>query len=440
MEKNTQMDKWKDKRTEKKDEPFLRLLRECVSSYHTVLAAEKLLADDGFTELHMSDVWNLENPGKYYIKHRDSSLFAFTVGKTIAREVPVRIAAAHTDFPGLYIKADPQVKKHGFVQLNVEVYGGPILSTWLDRPLSAAGRVAIRSGHVMKPDIRMVDLKEPFCTIPNLAIHMNRETNKGVELNRQKDLLPIAGLESALNGEDSFVSYLADHMQVSPEDILDFDLYLYSTEEPEYIGMKQEFLSASHLDNTTSVMAILHGITGEPSDSGINVAALFDNEEVGSRTAQGAASVQLLNLLKKICRSLKEPVPEDILYESMMLSVDVAHGIHPNYPEKADIVLQPKLGNGFCIKEACAQSYPTDSSVIAVVQQICDKEGIPYQKYANRSDIPGGSTLGNIASAFLPIAIADIGVPLLAMHSIRELIGRADMEVLSKCIHAFYRA
>lgn len=422
------------------EESLFRLLRDASSPYHTVLAAEKRLLEDGFSPLSMSEIWKLEPLGKYYVKHRDSSLFAFTVGNDLDRDVPVRIAAAHTDFPGLYIKADPQMEKKGYLQLNVEVYGGAILSTWLDRPLSAAGKVALRSENIMKPEIRFVDIREPFCTIPNLAIHMNREVNKGVELNRQKDMLPIAGLKTELNHENRFLRFLADHLQVHMEDILDFDLYLYSVEEPAFVGMDQEFISAPHLDNTTSVQALLDGITGEVSPHGVNVAAMFDNEEIGSRTAQGAASMQLLNLLKKILRSLDENAAEEILYESMMLSVDVAHGIHPNHPEKADPVLAPKLGKGFCIKEACSQSYATDSRVIAVVQQICDAKNIPYQKYANRSDVPGGGTLGSIASAFLPVAIADIGVPLLAMHSIRELMGAADMEALSKCVASFYEA
>lgn len=418
----------------------IQMLKESVSSYHTVLAAERRLVEDGFQKLQMQEVWNLKNEGKYYIIHRDSSLFAFTVGRDLNREIPFRIAAAHTDFPGLYIKAAPQLNRHGYQQLNVEVYGGPILNTWLDRPLSAAGRVAVRSTNVMKPDIHIVDLKEPFCTIPNLAIHMNSKVNQGVELNRQIDLLPVAGLGSPSDQENGFVSWLADRMQVEPEDILDFDLYLYCTDEPAFVGMGREFLSASHLDNTTGVMSVLDGIRGEISDSGVNVAALFDNEEVGSHTAQGAGSALFSNLLRKICRSLPSPVSEDVLYDSMMLSVDAAHGVHPNHPEKADLVLQPVPGKGFCIKEACSQSYQTDSSVIAVIQQICDRENIPYQKYANRSDITGGSTLGGIASAFLPVAIVDIGVPLLAMHSIRELAGEADLKAISDFIYAFYRA
>ncbi len=419
-------------------ESLFELLRASTSPYHTVLAAEKRLREHGFSPLSMSDIWQLEQRGKYYVKHRDSSLFAFTVGDDLERDIPVRIAAAHTDFPGLYIKADPQMEKHGYLQLNVEVYGAAILSTWLDRPLSAAGKVALRSDCVLKPEIRFVDIREPFCTIPNLAIHMNREVNKGVELNRQTDMLPVAGLKSDLNGENRFLRFLADKLQVKPEEILDFDLYLYSAEQPVYTGMDQELISAPHLDNTTSVQALLDGITGGAAAHGVNVAAMFDHEEIGSRTAQGAASMQMLNLLKKILRSLPFDAGEEALYDSMMLSVDVAHGIHPNHPGKADPVLAPKLGGGICIKEACSQSYATDSRVVAVVQQICDEKGIPYQKYANRSDVPGGGTLGSIASAFLPISIADIGVPLLAMHSIRELMGTADMDALSGCVKEFF--
>lgn len=418
---------------------LFELLRESVSPYHTVLAAKKRLEEAGFQQLFLKDSWALQPKGKYYVIHRDSAMFAFTIGVDQEREVPVRIAAAHTDFPGLSIKADPEMHRHGYVQLNVEVYGGAILNTWLDRPLSAAGKVALRSANPMRPDIRFVDLKEPFCTIPNLAIHMNREINKGVELNRQVDMLPIAGLEKNLKDENRFVNYLAEYLGVNASEILDFDLYLYSTQPPVYTGMEQEMIAAPHLDNTTSVQALLDGIIQTEPVHGINLAAMFDHEEIGSRTPQGAGSIQMRKLLEKVLKSLPQPESEDVLYDSMMLSVDVAHGIHPNHPEKADPVLMPKLGRGFCIKEACAQSYATDCRAVAVVQQICDQEKIPYQKYANRSNIPGGGTLGVIASAFLPIPIVDIGIPLLAMHSSCELMGTADMKALSDCVCAFFR-
>lgn len=421
-------------------EQLFQLIKEASSPYHTVLAAERRLSESGFCRLSMAEAWELKPMGKYYVKHRDSSLFAFTLGEDWEGDVPVRIAAAHTDFPGLYIKADPQMEKSGYLQLNVEVYGGAILNTWLDRPLSAAGKVALRSAQVMKPEIRFLDIREPFCTIPNLAIHMNREVNKGVELNRQTDLLPIAGLKSELSDKGRFQKFLAEQLSVKPEDILDFDLYLYSAEDPVCIGMDKEFISAPHLDNTTGIYALLQGICGPVRPHGINMAAMFDHEEIGSRTAQGAASMQLYNLLDKIVKCIpggKEP--REILYDSMLLSVDVAHALHPNHPEKADPVLAPVMGAGFCIKEACSQSYATDCRAIAAVMQLCENGRIPYQKYANRSNIPGGGTLGSIASSFLPIAIADIGVPILAMHSVREMMGSADMDTLERVINAFFQ-
>lgn len=417
---------------------LFELLKASVSPYHTVLAAAKQLEEAGFTQLSMKDAWNLQGKGKYYVIHRDSALFAFTTGSDLTRDIPVRIAAAHTDFPGLSIKADPEIRRHGYVQLNVEVYGGAILNTWLDRPLSAAGKVALRSEHPMRPEIRFVDLKEPFCTIPNLAIHMNREINKGVELNRQVDMLPIAGLEKTLTDENRFLHYLAEHLGVEVSDILDFDLALYSKQEPYYTGMNHEMIAAPHLDNTTSVQALLDGMIAADPAYGINLAAMFDHEEIGSRTPQGAGSIQMRKLLEKILKSMPTPVSEDVLYDSMMLSVDVAHGIHPNHPEKADPVLMPVLGSGFCIKEACSQSYATDCRAVGTVQQICDNAQIPYQKYANRSNIPGGGTLGVIASAFLPVPTVDIGIPLLAMHSSCELMGTADMQALSDCVRAFF--
>ena len=421
-------------------EQLFQILKESVSACHTVLSCEKRLKAQGFLPLSMEKEWKLEEMGKYYVKHRDSSLFAFTVGKDFDRDIPVRIAAAHTDFPGLYIKADPQMEQQGYLQLNVEVYVGAILNTWLDRPLSAAGKVAVRSDCVTRPDIRFVDLKEPFCTIPNLAIHMNREINKGVDLNRQTHMLPIIGLSGEEKAEGRFLKFLAEKVGVEPEDILDFDLQLYSVEEPMYVGMDREFISAPHLDNTTSVYAVLSGVCGEVSEHGVNLAAIFDHEEIGSRSAQGAASMQLYNLLEKIFKSI--PMHADMnetIYGSMMLSVDVAHAVHPNYPGKADPVLKPLPGKGFCIKEACSQAYATDSRAIAVVQQICEEKKIPYQKYANRSDVPGGGTLGSIASAFLPIRIVDIGVPILAMHSSREIMGTADMKALKDVVYEFYR-
>ncbi len=440
---------------------LIDLLKRSVSPYHTVLAVQERLQEAGFEELPSAGSWNLQTEGKYYVTFGGSTLAAFVVGKGWKGTKRLRIAAAHTDFPGFSIKNNPDIASCGYQQLNVEVYGGPILNTWMDRPLNAAGQVLLKTGDVWAPRLRLVDIKKPFCIIPNLAIHMNREVNKGVSLNRQTDLLPVTGLAGEGMEKDVFLHFLAEEMQVKPEDVLDYDLRLYCTEEPQYVGMKEEFLSACHLDNTTSVQALLDGIiaAGEKmradntdfsgndlSSDGIRLAVFFDHEEIGSKTKQGAGSMLLRNVLQKIGNSSslaggffsEKMSAEELTEDAMMLSVDVAHGVHPNFSGKADPTNRPILGEGFCIKEACSQSYATDSHAIAIIQQLCDSREIPWQKFVNRSDERGGSTLGAVASSFLPIPTVDMGIALLAMHSVRELMGRADMEALSQCICAFY--
>ena len=342
------------------------------------------------------------------------------------------------------------MEKEGYRQINTEVYGGPILNTWLDRPLSAAGRVALASEQVWEPEIRLVDLKEPFCVIPNLAIHMNREVNKGLELNRQRDLMPVAGLGGESQSKDRFMRFLAEKLQVEKEQILDFELRLYCAQDPVFAGMDREFILAPHLDNTTSIQALLDGIglNGQEIPDGIRMAVMFDHEEIGSRTKQGAASMLLRDVIGKIAQEIENRIPLEgcgdgdicrrLMEDAIMLSVDVAHGLHPNHGNKMDPTNRPVLGKGLCIKEASSQSYATDSEAVAVFQQICRREGIPWQKFVNRSDQPGGSTLGAVSAAFLPVPVVDIGIPLLAMHSAVELMGKDDMEALSRCITAFF--
>ena len=473
---------------------LMQLLERSVSAYHTVEETEKRLQKAGFQELSGEGSWELHPNGAYYLKSGGTTLFAFVIGQHWSGAKKLRVGAAHTDYPGFSIKNNPDISACGYQKLNVEVYGGPILNTWLDRPLSAAGQVVLRSDDVWHPHVRLVDLKKPFCIIPNLAIHMNREVNKGVALNRQTELLPVAGLAGEDVDKEAFLTYLAKEIQVDKEDILDFDLHLYSPEKPQIIGMEEDMISACHLDNTTSVQALLDGILDaarqvnkqtvedgsangklpgrysanksvdeidsddgeqnaeliEQSDNlkGIRLMALFDHEEIGSRTKQGAGSMLLYHVLQKIGSSATlqgaaffdhKMSVEELCQDAMLLSVDVAHGIHPNYAGKMDLTNQPVLGKGFCIKEACSQSYATDSFAIGILQQLCDSHHIGWQKFVNRSDQPGGSTLGSIASSFLPVPTVDIGVPLLSMHSVRELMGRADMEALSACISAFYR-
>ena len=417
-------------------EKLLQLTEEGTSPFHVTASVERQLQKAGFQKLELGEEWKLEKGGRYYLAHHGSSLLAFTIGKDYRNGDGFRIAAAHTDFPGLRIKPAPEVKKAGYRQLNVEVYGGAILNTWLDRPLSASGRVALRSDDVFHPRMCLVDFKKPFLTIPNLAIHMNREVNKGVELNRQTDMLPVFGLEDS----EEFLTRLAEQLQVDREDILEYELGLYNTDTGDYLGLAEEFISSPRLDNLTSVQAITTAMIEGGRERGINVAAYFDHEEIGSRTKQGAGSTLLSAVLERILLSLTENRAEflETYGDSMLLSVDVAHGIHPNHMDKHDPTNQNVLGKGVCIKEACTQSYATDSEAVAIVQQICESRGISYQKFVNRSDIAGGSTLGSIASSVLPIRTVDIGVPLLAMHSGRELMGTADQESLRQLIQGFY--
>lgn len=422
------------------------LLKKGVSPAHATAACRARLEKAGFLPLAYEKPWKLAAGGRYYINRHDTTLFAFTLSGeweehcAVNRGPAVRIAAAHTDFPCLRIKPSADVVTQGYAQVNVEVYGGAILNTWLDRPLGIAGRVALRSENPFAPEIRLFEGKKNLLTIPNLAIHMNREVNKGMELNRQVDMLPVIGLTGKEEqSADYFLSYLADELGTAKEEILDFELTVYCREEPEFVGLGDEMISGPRLDNLTSCAALLSAVIDAERSDGINLIALFDHEEIGSHTKQGAGSMLLRDLLLRILKeSGRSETAESDLYRSMLLSVDVAHGLHPNQPGKMDITNKPALGGGFCIKEACSQSYATDCAFVAVIQQICEQEKIPYQKFVNRSDMPGGGTLGSIASALLPVGTVDIGVPLLAMHSARELMAEADQDSLCRLVKAYF--
>lgn len=428
---------------EQSEQRLFRLLEKGTSAVMVVQEAVSQLEEAGFEELRFDRQWGLTEHGKYYVKHHDTTLFAFTIGGHVGFQDAVRIGAAHTDFPCLRIKPNPDVSTEGYRQLNVEIYGAPILNTWLDRPLSISGRVAVQGTDVMHPKMHYLSVERPLLVIPNLAIHMNREVNKGVELNKQTDMLPILGLVGEEGKEDKvLLDFLSKELQVEKEDILDFELWIYCLEKPQYVGMQEELIFSPRLDNLTSVHALLEGLIHSSRGMGLNVMALFDHEEIGSRTKQGAGSVLLLNLLEKIYRSLGKTDVQmmESLYDAFFLSVDVAHGLHPNQMGKMDITNKPVLGGGICIKEACSQSYATDCEAVAVVEQICRKGKIPYQKFVNRSDMPGGGTLGAIASGLVPMRTADIGVPILAMHSAVETMGRADRKALTDLLTAFFQA
>ena len=364
------------------------------------------------------------------------------IGKNV-RKAPLRIACAHTDFPCLRIKPNPDIREHGYGKLNVEVYGGLIRNTWMDRPLSIAGAVALRGKHPFTPKLQLVDVRRPLMIVPNLAIHMNRKVNEGVELKPQKDLLPLFFQNADGDGDDTkkLLVLLAEELGVSAEDILSYDLNAYPYERGCLLGCDDAFLSAPRLDNLSSVKACMDAIR-EWNGEGIRVVALFDNEEVGSRTKQGAGSTALAILLERVCYKLGLDREEYLrkVMEGFCLSVDVAHALHPNAPEKADPTNQPVLSGGTVLKVAANQSYAGDPEAFAVVAGLCEGAGIPYQVFTNHSDAAGGATLGSILSTQVPMRTMDIGAPILGMHSARETMGARDQFALTQLLMSFFSA
>lgn len=422
---------------------LLDAIGKCTCSFTTVQYGKERLKEAGFSEIKLENMedWSVKRGDKIYINIYDSSLFAFTVGEKIGRGDMLRLAAAHTDSPALYIKSNPEVITRGYGKINVEIYGGAILNTWLDRPLSAAGKVALKGDSVFTPKTVITDFEENLFTIPNLAIHLNREVNKGVELNRQNHMYPVCKIiEENLNSTGFFMEYMAERLNVEKEDILDYELYVYNKEKGCLLGIDRNIISSPRLDNITSVKALIDGITDSKRDLGINGIILYDNEEVGSKSKQGADSLLLSMILERIYICLGFDRQEFLhnITNGFMLSADVAHGFHPNYSEKSDVTNINMLNKGIVIKRACSQTYGTDCQSVAVIEQICRENHIPYQKFASRSDASTGSTLGSIANKYLPMRTVDIGVPVLAMHSAREMMGAKDQEYIECLVKCYF--
>ncbi|MBR6638099.1 MAG: M18 family aminopeptidase [Lachnospiraceae bacterium] len=421
-------------------------IEKCVTPYHTVDAVKETLTKAGFTELQMNESWpKLTKGAGYFIDVFGSACVAFYVGEEFTSDGMLRIITAHTDSPCLKIKTSPEKKNaDGSLSLNTEIYGGPILNTWLDRPLSIAGRVMLRTADAFAPKSVLVDLKKSVATIPNLAIHMNREVNKGVELNRQTDMLPYMGLV-AMNGENMSEDYLleviAKNMQLKKEDILSYDLYVYNNDKPEICGIEDTLFSAPRIDNISSVAAGVDALVAAEHDKKvIQMLAIWDNEEVGSQTKQGGDSQTLSVILERIYLALSADREEylNAVCKSIALSADVAHAQHPNHPEKSDITNHVYLNKGVVFKLSGTQKYATDAETLAIVKQLCEANNIPYQIFANRSDNPGGSTIGSLMSSNLPIRTVDVGIPMLAMHSARELAGVADQSAIYRLMKVFF--
>ncbi len=422
---------------------LLDYIKAATTPHQAVEAGREILKAKGFKELTLGQHFDIQKGGRYYLTAYSTSLIAFTIGEQTEQTQEFHVAAAHTDHPCLHIKPKAELTGGPYLKLNIEIYGGPILNTWLDRPLSIAGRVALKGKDAYHPELRLIDFKRPVATIPNLAIHMNRKVNEGIELNKQSDMLPVLGLlEEGLNQDDYFLTMLAKELSAEKEEILDFDLYVYLAEEGCFIGQEEEFISSPRLDNLTSCYALLTGISEKNRENGINVAVLFDHEEIGSRSKQGADSALLQMVLEKIYASLgfEQQALSDSILNSFLFSVDVAHALHPHHAEKYDPVNQALMNKGIVLKLNSCQRYTFDTEAVAITQAVCEVHGVKYQKFANRSDIVGGGTLGPIISGWLPMKTVDIGVPILAMHSARELMGRKDQEYLETLMKGFYGA
>ncbi len=426
-----------------KKEAAYRLLEftgKGVSPYHVVQESQRILRENGFTELSLGEKWSLERGGKYYVNIYGTTCIAFRINSGFEKGQGIRIAAAHTDWPCLRIKSNPEMSMIGYRKLNVEVYGGPIDASWFDRPLSIAGKVSCKGHSSFAPECHLVDFKRPMLVVPNLAIHMNRDLNNGYAYNAQKDLLPIWGMDEDDGQEQWFLQALAEEIGVPKEDIYGFDLYVYVAEKGCLIGWNEEMLSSPRIDNLTSCQSCIQGLIRSSRQEGIDLIAMFDNEECGSRSKQGADSRMLPTVLEKVTSSLGMTREEhlDLMWNGFFVSLDVAHASHPNYREKSDPTNRMTLAPAVVVKLEPNQRYATDSRAVAVVESICRKRNIPCRKFVNRSDIRGGSTIGSITSSWLPMLSVDIGAAILAMHSARETMGAETQACMDAFVEAYF--
>ena len=414
------------------------------TAYHSVKTIKERLDSNGFSEVKESDKWDLQKDGKYYVIKNDSALIAFTVGNGELEEDGFKLIGAHTDSPGFRIKANPEMVAEGkYLKLNTEVYGGPLLYTWFDRPLGIAGKVSLKGKSPLKPEVKLVNINKPLLIIPSVAIHMNRSVNEGFAVNKQKDTLPLLALINEKFEKNNYlVNAIAKELNVDADSILGFDLGLYEIEKGSLTGINEEFISAGRLDDMWMVYAGIKALIDSKSNKSTKVMVCMDNEEIGSLTPQGANSALLLNILERIALALGKDREElhRALSNSIMISADLAHAVHPNAEEKHDPTNRPVLGNGPVLKTAASGSYSTDSYNAAIFEGLCSSANVPYQKFFNRSDVRGGTTIGPITSSLLTIPVMDMGAPLLSMHSIRELATVIDNVYSVKLFTEFFNA
>lgn len=411
---------------------LLHFISKSPSPFHAARGIKTAFVYDHAVELREEDDWEIEPGHKYVVTRNGSAVIAFAVPKEPARDF--RIIAAHGDSPTFKIKEDPEIADGPYVRLNVEPYGGMIMSSWTDRPLTVAGRVIVREKGALVP--KLVCPGKPLLVIPSLAIHMNREVNQGYHWNAQKDLLPLWGPAGGL----SFMDVIAAEAKCAKEDILGHDLCLVPLVPGTMWGAENEYISSPRLDDLQCAFAAFRGYTMGKKEKHISVFALFDNEEVGSGTRQGAGSFFLFDTILRLSAALG--ISQDrmlaMLARSFLISADNAHAVHPNHPAESDPVNRPVLNGGIVIKFNAQQKYCTDGWSAAHFRALCEEAKVPVQVFTNRSDRPGGSTLGNIAITKVGIPAVDIGLPQLAMHSSYETAGIKDTAYLVMAAAMFF--
>lgn len=421
---------------------LLNFLDSSPCNFYAVHTVREILINNGFAEKSLEDALTAQPGEKFFVTKNHSAIFAFTVGKKPVAETGLKIIAAHSDSPCFRVKPHAEMLcEGGIVKLNTEVYGGPILYTWFDRPLSLAGRVLLKGNDALHPITRLVKIDRPLFSISHLAIHFNRAVNEGNKISKQKDMLPIiAKVNNTLEAENMLLHLVADELQVDTGDIIDFDLLVYNTEKATTFGLNNEFISAGRLDDLSMVHAAIEAIIDVKDDNATCVAAIFDNEETGSGTKQGAGSPVLANVVQRMVESQGGNYDGycRTLAKSFLVSADNAHAFHPNYAEKYDPTNHPALGGGPCIKINANCKYMSDAHSAAIFKSLCIEAGAPYQYFVNHSDVAGGSTLGNILTGQMDIAGVDVGNPLLAMHSVRETGSVTDHINMIKVFKQFF--
>lgn len=413
------------------NQELITFLTGSPTAFHAVANIKNLLKANGFKELQESENWQLESGSAYYVTRNDSSVIAFRLPESSF--TGFQITASHSDSPAFKLKEIPELEgDKKYTRLNVEGYGGMLCAPWMDRPLSVAGRIVVKDQDRVKK--QLVNLDQDLLLIPNLAIHMNHKVNDGYTYNIQKDMLPLIGSAAA---KDKLLKLIAESAGVAENNIVGKDLFLYERTRGCIWGIDQEFISGPRLDDLQCAFATLLGFLAAETIGNAAVYCVFDNEEVGSGTKQGAASTFLKDVLKRICAGTSKDYYRQ-LAGSFMISADNAHAVHPNSPDKSDTANRVYMNEGIVIKHSANQKYTTDAVSGGIFKAICEKAEVPVQSFVNRSDLAGGSTLGNIASTQTSVNTVDIGLAQLAMHSPYETAGARDTGYLIKAAEAFY--